>query len=189
MSQMRATLKSLRHRQGGAALIISLVLLVILTLMGIATLRTSTMQERMAGNERDQNLAFQAAETALREGERLLQSAVLPSFPDTANGLYLPADGAELPVWIDLDRDGADDILSGDWHNHWASNARSYPGSLPDVSTTPRYLIEVLPTVAAPGVSLLSGKPLPDQELYRVTARGTGGTTSAVVVLQSIYLQ
>lgn len=186
---MHATPESPRHRQCGAALIISLVLLVILTLMGIATLRTSTMQERMAGNSRDRNLAFQAAEAALREGERLLQNAVLPSFPDTANGLYLPAGDAELPVWIDLDRDGADDIVAGDWHSHWASNGRSYPGALPNVSTAPRYLVEVLPSVAAPGVSLLSGKPLPDQELYRVTARGTGGTTSAVVVLQSIYLR
>ena len=50
-------------------------------------------------------------------------------------------------------------------------------------------MLEVLPSVAAPGVSLLAGKPLPDQELYRVTARGTGGSTSAVVVLQSIYLR
>ena len=176
-------------RQRGAALIVSLVLLVILTLMGIATIRTSTMQERMAGNERDRNLAFQAAEAALREGERLLQNAVVPSFPDTANGLYLPADDAELPVRIDLDRDGTDDILAGDWHSHWTSSGRTYPGSLPELSTAPRYVLEVLPSVAAPGVSLLAGKPLPDQELYRVTARGTGGSTSAVVVLQSIYLR
>src|SRR3546814_12468600 len=58
-----------KHMQNGSALIISLVFLLILTMIGIASIQDSTLQERMAGNERDKNLAFQAAEAALRVGE------------------------------------------------------------------------------------------------------------------------
>ncbi len=55
--------------QRGAVLIVSLIFLLLLTLIGTAAMRTTTLQERMAGNTRDINLSFQAAEAALRAGE------------------------------------------------------------------------------------------------------------------------
>ncbi|MBK9217169.1 MAG: hypothetical protein IPL70_01255 [Uliginosibacterium sp.] len=56
-----------RNRQSGAALVVGLVVLVLLTLLGIAAMRTSALEERMAGNLRESNIAFQSAEGALRE--------------------------------------------------------------------------------------------------------------------------
>lgn len=48
---------------------IGLIILVVLTLIGVQAMRTNIVQERMAGNMRERNVAFQAAEAALRVGE------------------------------------------------------------------------------------------------------------------------
>ena len=64
--------KSLRlgaKRQSGAVLVIGLIILVVLTLLGVQGMRTNVAQERMAANMRERNVAFQAAESALRVGE------------------------------------------------------------------------------------------------------------------------
>ena len=54
------------HKQNGAALIMALVLLVILTMLGLSTMSTSNMEERMASNSQEINRAFQAASTGLQ---------------------------------------------------------------------------------------------------------------------------
>lgn len=53
------------NSQKGAALITALVMLVILTMLGLSTLTTNTMNERMAANSQEVNRAFQAAESGL----------------------------------------------------------------------------------------------------------------------------
>ncbi len=60
--------------EGGAALIITLIVLVIVTLLAVASLRGTLLQERMGANLYDRELAFQAAETALREAENAIQA-------------------------------------------------------------------------------------------------------------------
>lgn len=55
--------------QRGMALITALVLLVIMTLLGITGVRTAVLEEKMSAASYDRNLAFQAAEAALRDGE------------------------------------------------------------------------------------------------------------------------
>jgi type IV pilus assembly protein PilX len=52
-------------RQEGAVLVISLVLLLVLTLIGVAGMNSSTMQERMAANAQNSNRAFQGAESSV----------------------------------------------------------------------------------------------------------------------------
>ena len=59
--------RSLPARQDGAALIIGLVLLVILTLLAVAGMNTATLELQMAGNEQYQQRAFEAAETAIEQ--------------------------------------------------------------------------------------------------------------------------
>ncbi|RZA21613.1 MAG: hypothetical protein EOP93_02685 [Lysobacteraceae bacterium] len=56
-------------RQAGISLFVVLILLVAMSILGIAVLRSSGMQERMSANMRDRSLAFQAAETTLREAQ------------------------------------------------------------------------------------------------------------------------
>ena len=76
-------------RQRGSTLIVALVFLLAMTLIGVTAMQGTTQQESMAGNLRQRNLAFQAAEAALRNGESLLTQAVLPTFNNTGANLGL----------------------------------------------------------------------------------------------------
>lgn len=58
------------NRQRGAILIIALFMLLLLTIIGLSSMRGTMLQENMAGNLRDSSLALQAAEAALRRGEK-----------------------------------------------------------------------------------------------------------------------
>lgn len=51
--------------QSGAVLVMSLVILLVLTIIGVAAMRTSSLEERMAGNIQEATHAFQAAESGL----------------------------------------------------------------------------------------------------------------------------
>ncbi len=158
-----------KRSQAGAALAISLIMLLLLTIIGITAMQSTTMQEQMAGNARERNSAFQFTEAALREGENDLTSASIGPFSSTttSTGLYLSkTSGTD---WWDLS-------------TTWASSG-SVAGALGDSN----YIIEQLPPVSASGGSLEAG--LPGLTLYyRVTARGTiGATGTAVVMLQSTY--
>jgi len=53
------------HREHGAALVTSLILLLTLTVLGISTMSTTTMEMRMAANNQFMENAFQLAETGL----------------------------------------------------------------------------------------------------------------------------
>lgn len=53
------------NRQQGAALVVGLVLLVVLTLLAVSGVFTSTMELRMVRNAQSQERAFQAAEVAI----------------------------------------------------------------------------------------------------------------------------
>ena len=52
-------------RQGGMSLLVVLILLVVMSVLGIAVLRSAAMQERMSANMYDRSLATQAAENAI----------------------------------------------------------------------------------------------------------------------------
>lgn len=79
-------------RQSGITLVVVLILLIVISLLGVAVMRSSGMQESMSANLRDRAIAFQAAETALR----VAQEDVLgdPAIEDLQYGKTL----AELSV-------------------------------------------------------------------------------------------
>ncbi len=54
-----------RNRQQGAALVVGLVLLLVLTILAVSGVFTSTMELRMVRNTQSQERAFQAAEVAI----------------------------------------------------------------------------------------------------------------------------
>ncbi len=60
--------------QHGAALIVALILLLIMTILGLASMRSTIMEERMSASLYDRNLAFQAAEAALRAAEAAIRA-------------------------------------------------------------------------------------------------------------------
>jgi type IV pilus assembly protein PilX len=166
-----------RKAQQGAVLVIALIMLLAMTLIGVTGLSSTTMQERMAGNLREINIAFQAAEAALREGENYLTAATLPDF-NGSNGLYQPAAAGTAQVWTVA--------------NNWTGTAsRVYAGDLDTDDVTlaaaPRYIIEELAPVPAPGGTLSSDAPAPETGMYRITARAFGRSDTTIVMLQTTY--
>jgi type IV pilus assembly protein PilX len=66
-------------RQDGAALIVGLILLLVLTILAISGVMTSTLELRMVGNTQLQERAFQAAEVAVEDA--LANSVLSTSTP------------------------------------------------------------------------------------------------------------
>ncbi len=54
-----------RHKQDGAVLIFSIILLLVMTLLGLSSLNNSSIQEKMSANAQEYNRTFQASESAL----------------------------------------------------------------------------------------------------------------------------
>ena len=73
--------RSLAKYQSGVVLVISLIMLLALTLIGITGSSVSGLEEKMAANNKDVNLAFQAAEATLRDVEANLSTATLYDTP------------------------------------------------------------------------------------------------------------
>ena len=71
---------SLRRAQRGAILMISLMFLVILTMIGLSAMSTTTFEEKMSGSGRDWNLAFAAAEAAIRDAEYDITAKNIPGY-------------------------------------------------------------------------------------------------------------
>ena len=168
--------------QRGVALFISLVLLLVLTIIGVSAVQTTSLEERMARNTHDSVLAFEAAEVALRTGETFLRNNVNSTamFPAAgANGLWKAADYAQTERWEQAN------IWTGT--NSVAVAANTITG----VAEQPRYVIEWVASVQRNDNPYLQGSSysaLFDRiEIFRITARGVGGTTNARVLLQSTF--
>lgn len=167
-----------RKKQQGVTLIISLLILVMMTLIGTTTIRTTTMEERMAGNMRDHNLAFQAAESSLRDGEALVDGLVNTNDFDGSNGLF--GDGQSEP--------GSLFSVAT-----WDANSYGYTGAALDkLASQPRYMVKIV-KCSQGDTETLNVEGYGRRELgtggaiFRITGRGTGGSDQSQVVLRSNY--
>lgn len=173
------------NRQSGVILFVALIALLILGLLAISAMNNASLEERMAGNTREVNVAFQAAEAGLRDGEADVQASVTPyiSFSSTCSGGLCSLPSVSIPR-----------ALSIDWNNTAVSRAYgSQTGATPlsNVSAQPRYIIELLPNLPPVlGQSVALGiKPLGLGTAYRVTALGYGARADSQTVLQSVYVK
>ena len=79
------------NNQRGAILIIALIMLLLLTIIGLSSMRGTSLQESMAGNMRDGSLALQAAEAALRQGENVVNKKFMTNTLDMLSVTTAPA--------------------------------------------------------------------------------------------------
>lgn len=178
---------ALPARQGGAILIFCLVFLLVLTMMGVTSMESAVLEERMAGNMQDQNAAFQSAETSLQAAEAWLmaqrfwpESSVDGSTTVWERDATDPDDSDFLYWWQDADRDDTA------W---WEDNAIAVDG-VEGVATEPRYVIEELSEISTgQSIAIGSGQESRVRVFHRVTARGTGVGDTAVVQLQSTFVK
>ena len=187
MIKVRPIVSVRSFNQHGVSLVIVMIFLVILSVLGVSAIQTSTLSSRIARNESDRNLAFQAAEAALRDGEldvrnkRFDKSQCVKGVGGcrvqlTEGGTYfVPACAfgrcavvvGAAPVWETASR----------WTTTGGSvNYGRYTGAadLPLVAQQPRYLLEYLSVTTNPA--------------YRITAVGFGANTSSQVMLQIVVI-
>lgn len=171
-----------RNTQHGVALVVALVLLVVATLMGLAGIRGTNLQERMSANMYDRSLAFQRAESALRAAERAI----------TNNWQIQALGGADCSDTGNLCKTlpAADAV--------WVPVGTSYDVNDGNTRGTPEYFIQFMGTGSAEnnlGVDAnadygnYANSYSPDNvAFYRVTARSSAPTDAgdrSIVVLQS----
>jgi len=167
--------------QKGVVLFISLVLLLVLTIIGISSVQTTSLEQRMARNSHDSVLAFQAAEVALRDAEEYLTGVVDPeiSFPATGTGGY-----TQSAPYTATEHWDAPGLWSG-------SGSVVAPTAIEGVDEPPRYIIEWVATVGTDTNPYLQSSSysssVDNVEIFRITARGVGGSTNARVILQSTF--
>lgn len=191
--------------QHGASLVIALLMLVAVVLLGVSAAQTALQGEKASRNDRDRQIAFQAAEAALMDAEMDIEHS-----PDAARtrsaifsrrkaeGFVDGCGGGEANVFLGLCTRAAEGAapawLAVDFNQTAPATARSVPygkftgqtfqagqGSLP--VRQPRYIIELM-TYNKPGESAAIGERT---YFYRITAAGYGMRETTRVVLQTFY--
>ena len=164
------------QHQKGAVLIVGLIMLFVMTLISMSSMTGSVLETRMSSNFRDRQLAFQAAEAALRRGEALTSSYTLKTAYSTTctNGLCL----SDLQDATAYDKYWLDDTI-------WTNSAKHITFTVTGTSSPAKIIIEYM------GVKILDtdvGPQATDPVVYRVTALGYGQSVNSRVMLQSTYI-
>lgn len=165
-------------KQSGAVLLVSLVLLLIMTIIGMSALNITTLDTRISANSKDRKMAFDAAETALNQGSDAI-----------AVGKPLPS--SSTPGFMSTGL--ADNWWHGLGDTWWSTNSEQitdFDGRHSDTSGI-GYVIEQPVEMRTNGAgqrvaNVTLGEPRPVTRFYRITARGEG-PGGADVHLQTIY--
>lgn len=171
-------------RQNGATLIVGLIIVVLISIIGLSAIRGSGLQEQMAGNMRDRNIAFQAGEAGVREGEAMPAKNEVPSNTNASKGFIAFDDVSKLGAavrgtefWRDTDR--------------WEAAAAEYKEDLKFVAKKPKTVLEELRFRATgfDGSAIDQGSSMnvDDETRYRITSKAVGGSEASNVIIQSTY--
>ncbi|BFI95602.1 MAG: PilX N-terminal domain-containing pilus assembly protein [Rhodanobacter sp.] len=193
MQTLHARVRGLPARAGqrGVALAVALILLVVITLVGLAAVSGTMMQQRMSANFYDRAIAFQADEAAMRQAGLAIQKA--------AASAVAPAG------FFDCSASSGNLCQSNPFNDPNVPSSNIFPvptaafnaGNM--VASQPQYIVQYLGRFAVPipNVKVISscsgyGPCAPSQmaDFYRITARS--GDPSAIgdrayVVLQSVF--
>ncbi len=180
--------------QEGFVLIVGLVILGLLTMLALSSMRDTTMQEKMAGASRDSGLAFQAAESALRDAENCITgTATGCTFDAVTNDAHFTQDDAAFPdhntlfnatTWNTIDPPGDATDLEG-----IPSKAKG------DAADGVNYIIRQASTVGggAGGTKAIglggygNTAATESQVIYEITARGAGASGAGQSVLRVYF--
>lgn len=183
----------------GFVLLTAVIFLLVLTILSLSSMSTTILEEKMTGSYRDRQVAFEAAEAALRDGERDVFGSPRvtgdsnfvsgcgnsTSTPNNVGLCLVETDGT--PIWVDFESDSTRKVgwVSGDVEGHSVEyGAITGAGDLPpDVAKPPRYIIEVM---RLPSQQRKLNAPQSYKFAYRITAVGFGRHVSTRVVLQAV---
>lgn len=171
------------RKQQGVTLVMSLVILITLTMVGLSSIQRTTSELTMAGNQRESSLMFQAAEVGLESAENFIgTSTTNADFGVASSGLYSVNAGDPLYVGLQYLNDAS-----------WAvTNSMALTTSL-DVIEQPRYMIEYLGDRFQNIAAIVNIGGYGNQQtgsivsIYRPTSRGVGLSGNSQRYLQSYF--
>ena len=189
---MKSTHRNLQQ-QNGSALAVSLVILLVLTILGVNSMSSLVLEERMAGHARQSMVASQAAQVALRTAETWVQTNVnstaqLAQFRNGTPGLYSQsAPMLPLPPGFDVTVDAGWTALNSVTVPLQGINPPGVKAQL--VGQNPQYIIEYLGKAGTSSAPLDPNIPTidPSPHAFRITAIGWGEDTNARFLAQSTY--
>lgn len=169
--------------QKGFALIVSMLVLILLTIVVLAAVRSNQLNERMAGGYMDRTLAFQAAEQALQEGRALLVANSATCFDSTLGCSIVPASAGaasatvtSLPGGTVL---GSMNPLPTTWDSSKAVAVNLASGQ----KSTGAFTVTRLSGTSMP---VSGGGTVSDCKAYSILGRGVGMDATTVVLLQAV---
>lgn len=191
--------------QSGASLIIVMIILTIVSMLGVAGIQISMMSERGARNDRDQQIAWQAAEAALIDAEYDIYGPTA----STRRAIFTPitdlksfvsgcgtADAAGLcalnptgkPAWMTADFNATGDT-GAPTARFGQFTGRLFPSGTIGVQPVkpPRYMVEPILDQFGPGSASRDLGNANPKYVYRVTAMGFGPRAEVQAVVQMIY--
>jgi len=167
--------------QRGAALIVSLFLLLLLTIIGVTSMRATITQERMTGNERARAVATHAAESALRDAETVIAA------------LQYVEDFGTRGIPGDLAIDAAEPDLLDSTLNWNATDSQPAANPIASSNTVPRNISKRLGFIPDDRQASLNqggyegGGAPPGTTIFRISAQGVGIDGTTEVVLQTHF--
>ncbi|MGO4303156.1 pilus assembly PilX family protein [Cupriavidus sp. RAF12] len=190
-----------RANAQGVALITAVIMLLVITLLALGGARIALDTKRSTRNQRDFEIAYQAAEAALRDAEMDIQNAVGPNSRSTKFSPFSPEGflpggcntGTNLglcdtfaatgePIWNTIDWTAT---VGNTTVEYGTFTGRSFPtGSGLTPGRKPRYLIELLRETSSGG---LASDPTATRYMYRITAVGFGPNDTTRAMVQSSY--
>jgi Tfp pilus assembly protein PilX len=165
-------------------LFVSLILLLILTLLGVALARMQTVEERLAQNDNNHQLALQTAEATLQA-----------AFDDDVGGTFTDFSGA-TPGLNTLFNELATTGTTLGYNSTWTTpgvNTLVYNGtplaSAP-AAAHPQFVIENMTEVVPPGCSSGNAGNYGSAQvtIHRITAHSAGGDGSASATVQTLHI-
>jgi type IV pilus assembly protein PilX len=167
-------------QQHGSVLIISLLILLVMTIIGISAMSSSTMEEKMAASDRNQKAVFQNAESSLKAAE----SALLNSGYDTIRTALLEGEKG----YYSQDDARFDYLDPSAWDSDGAdANCIAIPNNSNNAGNS-CYVIEESGITLTPGEAGEYGatsNPERGSQITKVTVRSSDSNGSSAVTLQS----
>lgn len=205
LSCRREGMRRISQIQRGATLVVTLIILIAVSLMGVSSAHIALLGEKASRNDRDRQIAFQAAEAALLDAEldvsgspdkgrtrsALFASNKADGFVDNCGagtknvylGLCLQSGDQARIAWLAVDfLDEAPDTTRTVPYGRFTG--QSFPtgfGMLP--AKPPRYIIELIPYSKAGENAAIEERSY----VYRITAVGFGAREGTRVMLQTVY--
>ena len=187
---------SFASKQRGAVLMGGVILLTLMTLIGLSSIKNATLEEKMAGNNREKYRSFEISEMTLSiaDGHLVRQDDILPFYAGTYSGAGAPATHGLYKIngtqpWESQDNWEDDSVHS------LPVNDQSVPATVRvsadelaqlDIATPPRYMMGLDEEVELDGMD--SSIP---QKFFRfyLTAQARGGIKTIKTTLQTEALR